>query len=49
MFFDDGVESGVNVGRHALGVAADIKIRTVVEPRPNVGAGFADPMLDIYL
>jgi len=44
----DGLEErGFDIGGHAFGVPADVEVRALVEPAPELGGVFADALLDV--
>src|SRR5204863_8610704 len=46
---DDVGEPAIDIARHPLGIAADIEMRAVFAPGPQLGGVFQHPMLDIDL
>ncbi|MDB5649849.1 MAG: hypothetical protein JWL62_1369 [Hyphomicrobiales bacterium] len=43
----DLTQSLLDVARHALGIAADVEMRALVEPGPEIRASLAHPVLYI--
>ena len=46
---DDVGEAAIDIARHAGGIAADIEMRAVLEPRPQFGGVLQHAVLDVDL
>src|SRR5438093_2322090 len=46
---DDVGEAAIDIARHPLLIAADIDVRTLLEPRPQLGGMLQEPVLDVDL
>src|SRR5947207_1638534 len=44
---EDVGEPAIDIARHPLGVAADIEMRALFEPRPQLGGVFEEAVLDV--
>src|SRR5580693_4435830 len=49
LFSDDVGEAAIDIARHPLGIAADIEMRAVFEPRPQLDGVLQEPVLDVDL
>ena len=48
-FADDVSETSLDIACHPLRIAADIKMSTVLDPRPQLPGMLEEPMLDVDL